>query len=63
MHIVKNKEGEDAMLTMMKPIQATPELSGEDAQRVIEQVNKIPTEEAIKKNKKLLNVLHQIRKN
>ena len=51
------------MLTMMKPIQATPELSGEDAQRVIEQVNKIPTGEAIKKNKKLLNVLHQIRKN
>lgn len=46
----------------MKPIQATPELNGKDAEKVIKQVNQKPTEEALQKNKMLLNILEQIHK-
>jgi len=51
----------DSMSTM-KPIQATPELSGKDALRLLTQVNKKPTPSAVKKNTMLHSVLTNIRK-
>lgn len=49
-------------MSTMKPIQATPELSGKDAEKVLHQVNTVPTEKAMKKNKMLRSVLTDIRK-
>lgn len=49
------------MLTI-KPIQATPALSGKDAKQLLLQVNTKPTEQALKKNIMLRNVLNNIRK-
>lgn len=46
----------------MKPTQATPELSGEDAIKLINQVNIAPTKKAIKRNKILSIILCDIRK-
>ena len=43
----------------MKPIQATPSLSGEDAKRIMLQVSTNPSKEAIKRNEELL----ELRKN
>lgn len=51
----------DSMSTM-KPIQATPELSGKDALRLLMQTNKKPTANAVKKNTMLHSVLTNIRK-
>lgn len=49
-------------MSTMKPIQATPELSGKDAVRLFNQVNVVPTEKALKKNMMLRNVLATVRK-
>lgn len=49
-------------MSRIKPIQATPELSGEDAIRIIEQVNKAPSESMLKRNELLRNILKNIRK-
>lgn len=49
-------------MSVMKPIQATPELSGKDAIRVLEQTNTPPSKQAIEKNHMLRNVLINIRK-
>lgn len=57
----EDKKGEDVMSTM-KPIQATPELSGKDAEKVFHQVNVVPTEKALKKNTMLRSVLVNVRK-
>ena len=59
MHKEKNEGGVQDMSTM-KPIQATPELSGEDAVRLIQDVNRKPTKEAEKWNKMLSKVLDPI---
>lgn len=57
----KKGKGVDIMSTM-KPIQATPELNGKDAARLLNQVNTAPTEKAMKKNTMLRSVLADIRK-
>lgn len=49
-------------MSTIKPIQATSELSGEDAARVLKQVNTAPTQKAIKRNNMLRSVLSNIRK-
>ena len=50
-------------MATIKPIQATPTLSGRDARELIIQSNTIPTKEAIKRNELLRDVLNSIRKN
>ena len=57
---MKGKEV-DVMATI-KPIQATPELSGKDAANLLIQVNSTPTDKAMKKNDLLRSVLVNIRK-
>lgn len=49
-------------MSTIKPIQATPELSGKDAVKLLLQVNVSPTEKAIRKNNMLRSVLTNIRK-
>lgn len=49
-------------MSMMKPIQATPVLSGKDAEAVIKQAEKTPSEKAIQKNIFRSNILNSIRK-
>lgn len=49
-------------MATVKPIQATPVLSGRDAEKIIAQVNKAPSEEAMKKNCMLRDILMDIRK-
>ena len=48
---------------MMKPIQATPELSDIDFAKVLNQTKSKPTEQAMNKNNMLHGVLINIRKN
>ncbi len=57
----KKKGGEADIMSTIKPIQATPELSGEDAARLLVQVEKKPTKQTIKRNKMLSSVLRNIR--
>ncbi len=54
-------KGVDVMATI-KPIQATPELSGKDAANVLAQVNTKPTDKAMKKNSLLRGILANVRK-
>lgn len=61
MDIEKNKGGGQDM-PIMKPIQATPELSGEDAERLIRDVNRKPTKEAMERNRKMQEILKRIKK-
>lgn len=49
-------------MSTMKPIQATPELSGKDAVKLLNQINTKPTVQAIKINNMLHSVLVNIRK-
>lgn len=49
-------------MSTIKPIQATPELNGKDAVRLLLQVNAAPTKKAMDKNNMLRNVLANIRK-
>lgn len=48
-------------MTEIKSIQATPALSGKDAESVILQTNTMPTKEAMARNQMLSNVLKKIR--
>lgn len=57
---VKGREV-DVMATI-KPIQATPELSGKDALNLLVQVNRKPTDKTLKKNDLLRGILANIRK-
>ena len=57
---MKGKEVD--IMSTMKLIQATPELSGKDAVKLLCQANSAPTERAIKKNDMLRSVLTNIRK-
>lgn len=59
----KEKKGKEVdVMATIKPIQATPELSGKDAVNLLIQVNSKPTDKAIKKNDLLCGVLANIRK-
>lgn len=59
----REKKGKEVdIMSTMKPIQATPELSGEDALKLLHQSNTLPQKEALKKNNMLRNVLTNIRK-
>lgn len=49
-------------MTTIKPIHATPTLSGRDARELIIQANTEPTEEAIKSNEFLCDVVKSIYK-
>lgn len=58
----KEKKGKEVdVMSMMKPIQATPELRGKDAVKLLNQTNVAPTEKAKEKNQMLHNVLISIR--
>lgn len=57
------KEGKEVdIMATMKPIQATPELSGKDAAKLMEQANMNPTKKAMQKNNMLRSVLADIQK-
>ena len=51
--ITKEKEDDD-MSAYVKPIQATPTLSGKDALDIVKQVLRTPSPESIDKKKKML---------
>ena len=55
-------EREVDTMSGIKPIQATPELSGIDAERLIADVNRKPTKEAIERNKRLQVILRKVKK-
>ncbi|MBQ8816485.1 MAG: hypothetical protein IJZ84_04290 [Lachnospiraceae bacterium] len=50
------------IMSTIKPIQSTPELTGKHAVEVLRQVNTRPTEQAMQKNAMLRDVLTRIRK-
>ena len=59
----KETKGKEVdIMSTIKPIQATPELSGKDAIKLLLQTNTKPTERAMKKNHMLHSVLTDIRK-
>lgn len=59
----KDKRGKEVdVMATIKPIQATPELSGKDAVNLLIQVNSKPTDKAMKRNDLLRDVLANIRK-
>lgn len=49
-------------MSTMKSIQATPTLSGKDAEAVIRQTNTMPTKESMARNQMLSRVLANIRR-
>ncbi len=49
-------------MSTIKPIQATPELSGMDAAKLLLEANVVPTKKSIEKNQMLHSVLTRIRK-
>ena len=51
---------DDEMSAYVKPIQATPTLSGKDAIQIIKQVVIAPSPESIEKNKKMLEMRKRI---
>ena len=54
--------GGKSMSVNVKPIQSTPDLSGEDGKRIMLQVSTKPSKEAIKKNEALLKLRKNILK-
>ena len=57
------KKGKEVdIMSTMKPIQATPELSGEDAVKLLRQSSINPTEKSLTKTPMLRSVLTNIRK-
>lgn len=61
--VYEEKKGKEVdIMSTMKPIQATPELSGKDATKLLNQANTVPTEKAMKKNAMLRSVLVNVRK-
>lgn len=49
-------------MSTIKPIQATPELSGKDAFALLKQTRLNPSKDAIRKNEMLRDILNEIRK-
>lgn len=61
--MIEEIEGREVdTMSTMKPIQATPELSGKDAERLLNQADIVPTQKAMSKNNMLRGVLKNIRK-
>lgn len=59
----EEKKGKEVdIMSTIKPIQATPELRGKDAEKVFSQVNREPSKEAVRKNNMLHGVLANILK-
>lgn len=58
---IKNiaKEDDD-MSAYVKPIQATPTLTGNDARNIVQQVLKAPSPESVAKNRKKLQMRKRI---
>ena len=50
------------MSAYVKPIQATPTLTGNDARNIIRQVLEAPSPESVAKNKKMLEMRKSIEK-
>ena len=57
----EEREKGEIDMTTIKPIQATPELSGEDAEKLIQDVNRKPTKETIEWNEMLLKTFHLVK--
>ena len=58
-----SKKGKEVdVMATIKPIQATPELRGKDAEKLLNQTNTAPTPKAVKRNNMLHSVLADIRK-
>ena len=53
---------DDIVSTYVKPIQATPTLTGDDAVNIIKQVLKAPSADYIEKNKAMLDMRKSIEK-
>lgn len=49
-------------MSSFKPIEATPELSGEDAKRVIKEVLEKTKSSSVQRNEKLISILKEIRR-
>lgn len=60
--MLSKEEREVDIMAAMKPIQTTPELSGKDAAKLMEQENTNPTKQVMHKNNLLRNVLLDIQK-
>jgi len=60
LHMAFGKEV--GIMSTIKPIQATPELSGKDAIFLLKQTSTTPTNDAIRKNEMLRGILKEIRK-
>lgn len=58
----EQQKKEASIMSAIKPIQATPALSGEDAIKLMKQVLSKPSKSAINKNSMLINMLKDIRK-
>lgn len=59
----RKKRGKEVdIMAAIKPIQTTPELSGKDAAKLLNEANAVPSEDAVKKVNMLHNVLTNIRK-
>lgn len=61
-NIITQEKEDDDMSTYVKPIQATPTLSGKDAIDIVKQVLRTPTPESIDKKKKMLEARKRIEK-
>lgn len=51
---------DDEMSAYVKPIQATPTLTGADAMRIVKQAVTAPSPESIERNKKMLEMRKRI---
>ncbi|MGN0386619.1 MAG: hypothetical protein ACI4EX_12155 [Lachnospiraceae bacterium] len=59
---IQGAKEDDTMSAYVKPIQATPTLTGNDAVNIIKQVLKAPSTTAIEKNKAMLEKRKSIEK-
>ena len=57
----RDEKKEGINMSSFKPIQATPELCGEDAKRIIKDVLEKPKSDTLQKNEKLISILKEIR--
>lgn len=52
----QNAKEDDTMSAYVKPIQATPTLTGSDATNIIKEVLKAPSAAAVERNKAMLEI-------
>ena len=60
MSVEEKAKEDDEMSAYVKPIQATPTLTGTDAMRIIKQAVTAPSPESIERNKKMLEMRKRI---